>query len=202
MPSSSLISTGLLVLLAALLVPAPSPAQSLSDSLRAEALRDFHGPDHTGKDGPLAKVGLDLLLLYHEYRAYRRCGDAEPPFSPSVRGAQVRNGHVTIDAVAATSATQLRVDLAALGLIDAATAGRVVSGRLPIEQVPALAQIESLRGVVLPRATTQERGAAEPSAPISRPGTAPISAPPSDASGTNVLLFLGGVLGLLVLTEL
>jgi hypothetical protein len=201
MPSSSLIPTGLTVLLIAVLVPAPSPAQSLSDSLRAEALRDFHGPDRTGKDGPLAKAGLDLLLLYHEYRAYRRRGAAEPPFSPSVRGAQVRNGHVTIDAIATTSTERLHADLTALGLIDAAMAGRVVSGRLPITQVPVLAQVESLRGVVLPRAATQ-RGSPPPDPPMSSPAIPSAAAPTSsNPTSTGMVVFLGGVLGLLVLTE-
>ena len=202
MPSSSFFPTGLTVLLAAVLVPAPSPAQSPSDSLRAEALRDFHGPDHTGKDGPLAKAGLDLLLLYHEYRAYRRRGDAEKPFSSSVRGAQVRNGYVTIDAIATTTAERLHADLTALGLIDAAMAGRVVSGRVPIRQVPALAQVESLRGVVLPRAATQ-RGSPPPAPPTSTPAAQPASVPASGpSSGTGVAGFLGGMLGLFLLTEL
>lgn len=199
MPSSSPCSTGLLVLLAAVLVPTPSPAQSLSDSLRAEALRDFHGPDRAGKDGPLAKAGLDLLLLYHEDRAARQ--EDGTPFSPSVAGARVADGYVTIDAIATTSATQLQADLTALGLTDAATAGRVVSGRLPIEKVPALATTESLRGVVLPRADTQTRDPPRPAPPVSAPDADPDTSSPS-APDANLFLYLGGVLGLLLLTEL
>ena len=198
MPCSSPCSTGLLVLLAAVLVPTPSPAQSLSDSLRAEALRDFHGPDHTGKDGPLAKAGLDLLLLYHKYRAARQ--EDGTPFSPSMAGARVADGYVTIDAIATTSATQLRADLTALGLTDAATAGRVVSGRLPIEKVPALAQVESLRGVVLPRADTQTRGPPQPAPPVSAPNAGSAASSPS-APDANIFLYLGGVLGLFLLIE-
>ena len=202
MPSSSLLSTGLLVLLAAALVPAPSTAQSQSDSLRAEALRDFHGPDRAGKDGPLAKAGLDLLLLYHEYRASQR--DGEAPFSPSASEARVVDGRVAIDAVATTSAEQLRADLAALGLTDAAVAGRVVSGRFPIEQVPALAQVESLRGIVLPRAKTQDHSPSRPQpGPQRSVQDAPSrSSPPSDGSNSGMPLFFGVALGTLLLTEL
>jgi len=198
MPSSSLLPTGLILLLATVLIPAPSPAQPLSDSLRAEALRDFHGPDRTGKDGPLAKAGLDLLLLYHEYRAFRR-REGGASFSPSTTDASVSDGYVTIDAIATTSAEQLRADLAALGLTDGAVAGRVVSGRLPIAQVPALAQMGSLRGVVLPRAKTQERNGP----PRPRPQRSVQRSPslPSDGSNPGRPLFLGVALGALLLAE-
>ena len=201
MPCPSWLPAGLL-LLAAVLAPGRSPAQPRSDSLRAEALRDFHGPDRAGKDGPLAKAGLDLLLLYHEYRAFRREGGDS--FAPSVPGARVTDGHVSIDAIAKASAAQeLRADLCALGLTDAAAAGRVVSGRLPINQVPALAQIASLRGVVLPRAKTQ-RDLSPPGAPMAAP-VSPSASTPSPSRGptdTGMIGFLGGVLGVLVLTEL
>ena len=202
MSSSSLLPTGLLLLLATVLIPAPSPAQPHSDSLRVEALRDFHGPDRTGKDGPLAKAGLDLLLLYHEYRAFRQRG-GDGSFSPSAAQAHITDGHVTIDAVATTSAKQLRADLTALGLVDAAIAGRVVSGRLPIDQVPALARVESLRGVVLPRAKTQ-RTPSPPGSPMAAPVSSSASAPSPSGAPTDagMLGFLGGVLGVFVLTEL
>jgi hypothetical protein len=200
MPCPSWLPAGLL-LLAAVLAPGRNPAQPRSDSLRAEALQDFHGPDRTGKDGPLAKAGLDLLLLYHEYRAFRQEGGDS--FAPSVPGARVTNGHVSIDAIARTSARKLRADLSALGLTDAATAGRVVSGRLPIDRVPALTRVASLRGVVLPRAKTQGRGPSRPrpGAGNAVPNAAPAPAPPPDGSHSAAPLFFGAALGALFLTE-
>ncbi|MFB6230241.1 MAG: hypothetical protein ABEL04_03705 [Salinibacter sp.] len=134
--------------------PGSTAAQQPADSIRAKALRDFHGSDMEGKDGPLAKAGLDLLTLYHQYKAFqKRGGDTFEPNSPGLR---VSNGRVTIDAIAAASTEQLRVALERLGLKDAATAGQLVSGRFPIAQIPALANVESLRGVMPSRMKTQD----------------------------------------------
>ena len=138
-------SVVLVVLLLGMTVPF-AVAHQPADSLRAAALRDYHGPDLEGKDGPLAKAGMDLLVLYHEHRAYREDG-ADTTFRPSVPGVRVADGRVTVDAIAAASADTLRRELEALGLTNAATAGRVVSGRFPLDRVPALAKLESLRGV-------------------------------------------------------
>ncbi len=198
------------------LPPALAAAQEPDDSIRTEALKDFHGSDMTGKDGPLAKAGLDLLMLYHEYRAFQQQGD--DTFSSSVAGADVTDGYVTIDAIAATEAEQLRADLNELGFTNAATAGRVVSGRLPISKIPALAQVESLRGVMLSRVQTY--GENDPATPTEKSPTAldgrstkapddtasandqQGAAPPEKDSNTGTLLVLLGILGLLLLTEL
>jgi len=200
------LGSGLVVLLLISLLPAsPVAAQQPSDSLRTEAMKDYHGPDLTGKDGPLAKAGLDLLLLHHEYRAFReRGGDT---FSPSAGDVQVSDGHVTIEAIAATTAKELRADLKALGVTDAATAGRLVSGRLPIDQIPALAKLETLRGVVVSRAQTHgNTSPTEPSRAV--PDNATLTESTTDAKSSDggtdggMLLFLLGVVGLLLLTEL
>lgn len=125
-----------------------------ADSIRTAALRNYHGSDLEGKDGPLAKAGLDLLVLYHEYRAVQEEG-GDGVFSPSVSRVPVADGRVTIDAIAATSTDTLRADLEALGLTNAATAGGLVSGRLPLDRVPDLAKLESLRGVAPSRMQTR-----------------------------------------------
>lgn len=130
-----------------------SAAQQPADSIRKQALRDYHGPDLKGKDGPLAKAGLDLLVLYHEYQAFRKRG--ADTFKPSISGLRVAHGHVTIDAVGAEP-EQLLDDLQALGLKNGASAGRVVSGRFPIVHIPSLARLESLRGVLPSRMQTQD----------------------------------------------
>jgi len=177
-PRLSTVALGLVVLLGVLSAP-PAAAQQPADSIRAAALRDFHGPDLEGKDGPLAKAGLDLLVLYHEYRAFRRRGD--DTFRPSVSGMRVRNGRVTVDAIATNTAEQLRAALEDVGLTDAATAGRIVSGRLPIDSIPALATVEALRGVAPSRMRTHsDRGRPSPSSP--EPPSPPVTAPPDTAS--------------------
>jgi hypothetical protein len=177
-PRLSTVALGLAVLLG-VLSASPAAAQQPADSIRAAALRDFHGPDLEGKDGPLAKTGLDLLVLYHEYRAFRRRGD--DAFRPSVSGVRVRNGRVTVDAIATNTAEQLRAALEDVGLRDAATAGRIVSGRLPIDSIPALATVEALRGVAPSRMRTHsERD--RPSAASPEPPSPPVTAPPDTAS--------------------
>jgi hypothetical protein len=130
---------------------APAPAQVPADSARAEALRDFHGPDGTGKDGPLSKAGLDLLTLYHRYR---RADDANA-FTPERTGLRVSDGRVTVDAIAAGETSPLLKDLERLGTTNTAAAGRVVSGRLPIDQIPAAARLETLRALTPSYARTQ-----------------------------------------------
>ena len=204
----------LIGLLMLALPPAPAVAQAPDDSLRTEALKDFHGPDMTGKDGPLAKAGLDLLVLYHEYRASQQRGD--DTFSSRVAGVDVTDGYVTIDAIAMTEAERLRADLKELGFTSAAIAGRVVSGRLPIRKIPAMAKLESLRGVVLSRAKTYgdaARPTEKPSTALDDRPTEPPDdtastddqqgAPPSEKdANTGTLLVLLGILGLLLLTEL
>ena len=188
------------ILLFAVTLPPAAAAQQPSDSLRAAAMTDYHGPDLSGKDGPLAKAGLDLLLLYHEYRAFRQRGGNT--FSPSVGGVQVSDGYVTIEAIAATTAKALRADLKALGFKDPAAAGRLVSGRLPINQIPALAKLETLRGVVVSHARTH--GNTSPTELDKATRTESTDGEESSDGGADggMLLFLLGVLGLLLLTEL
>jgi hypothetical protein len=125
-------------------------AQIPEDSVRARAERDFHGPDRTGKDGPLRAASLDLLMLYHRYRGREDERVAVP--SPSLC---VEKGHVAVDAIAAGPAEPLRRDLKRLGMTKTAVAGRVVSGQLPIEQIPKAAQLKTLRGLLSSSARTR-----------------------------------------------
>lgn len=209
--ASLALSSGLAGLLLTLFLPVlPATAQQPADSIQTKALQDFHGPDMSGKDGPLAKAGLDLLMLYHEYQAFQeQDGDT---FSPSVAGARVSDGHVTIDAIARDEAKQLRADLKDLGMKGVAAAGRVVSGRLPIGQVPALARLESLRGVAVSQMQTQGDGSPPSPSEITPKAPGDMAPAPSDAEDSSseeapggdsgMLVFLLGVLGILLLTEL
>lgn len=200
--SPSAVLGSLASLLLIVLFPVGSAAaQQPADSIRAEALRDYHGPDMTGKDGPLAKAGLDLLMLYHEHRAFQQQGG--DTFSPSVAASHVTDGHVTVDAIAATKAQKLRGDLEEMGFSNAAVAGRIVSGQLPIDQIPALAKLESLRGVVLSRAETQ--GDVSRPSPMQEPPKAPetrsMNRSEKESTGGGAF-FLLGTFAFLLLIEL
>jgi hypothetical protein len=133
----------------------PAVAQAPADSVRQAALRDFHGDDLRGKDGPLASAGMDLLLLYHEFRHRKARGADTDRFTSERTRLEVRNGRVVVDATAAGPAEQLRRDLEALGAAGAEAAGGLVSGRLPVGRIPEAARLKSLRGMAPARAQTQ-----------------------------------------------
>jgi hypothetical protein len=95
---------------------------------------------------------------------------------------------VTIDAVAAGDVAALAADLDSLGMTDGATAGGLVSGRFPITKIPALARLETLRGVQPARARTHSDRSTSPATPNrpSRPSPktdpAPDRAPSADSA--------------------
>lgn len=95
----------------------------------------------SGESG-LAKIGPELRSLYEEYREARASGRPLIVTDPTIR---VAHSRVLIEATASGSVDALKSDLVALGLRNAAAAGRLVSGTLPIEQIPAMAGLASLR---------------------------------------------------------
>lgn len=172
---------GTLILL--LLLPVPATAQQSPDSVRAAALRDYHGPDLKGKDGALAKAGLDLLRLYHEHRAFQR-HDGDSTFTPST-DIRRKNGRVGIQAVATDTAKELLADLKALGLTDGVTAGRLVSGWLPVEQIPAMARLKSLRGLIQSQMQTRDASAQPAPSRVSPPEPPTLPSTPSASDSTQ-----------------
>ncbi len=140
--------------------------EDVSGTVVQAARAAVRGPDGEGKEGPLAHVGMELSLLYHQNQAAGASGVQAlrtPPARPKAaeldgvrRGPQDRvvspiagNGQfVRVEAVAATEPTRLLEGLRGLGLESGATVGRVVSGRLPvaaIEDAAALASLRSMR---------------------------------------------------------
>jgi len=93
-------------------------------------------------DGDMTKVGPELRSLYDAYRSAMQTG---APFVSNDPLIPVADGRVTIDAVAAGDVESLKNDLIALGLEQAASAGRIVSGRLPGAAIAAMAALPSLR---------------------------------------------------------
>jgi hypothetical protein len=92
--------------------------------------------------GPMTKVGPELQSLYEAYRTAQQTGRPFVSTNPLV---PVVDGRVTIDAVASGDVDDLKKDLVALGLDHAASAGQIVSGRLPVSAIAAMAALPSLR---------------------------------------------------------
>jgi len=125
--------------------PRAGQAQAIAPDLRQQVERDLRGEDLRGKDGPLASVGSHLALMYRAFERHQRT-KAGQPFRPQRFARSVTpGGLVAIDAIATRRLAALRADLERIGLQRAATAGRVVSGYLPIESIPEAARLTTLR---------------------------------------------------------
>jgi hypothetical protein len=138
------------------------PTEALTPDVKRRAQAAVHGPDGK-KEGPLSKVGMALAILYYQHE---RAGTAG---IRALRSKQTRRSKetgaagtaarthlptssdgrfVTVDAVAAGSSSELLAALRGLGLEDGATAGTVVSGRLPIASIAEAARLGALRGMM------------------------------------------------------
>jgi hypothetical protein len=93
-------------------------------------------------DAALAKLGPELRALYGAYRMAQEQGRPLHVTDPTL---QVVEDRVVVDVVASGDVGALRDRLLALGLRSAATAGRIVSGQLPISQIAAMAALPELR---------------------------------------------------------
>lgn len=112
-----------------------------------QVLEAFHGKDLTGKDGPLYKLGMDLIVVEQEFRSFqeqRRQRRTGTPFQPGSSLVHVRNEHIVIDAVATGSADTLRQELVELGMQQPAVYGRMVSGSMPVRTLGEAAGLASL----------------------------------------------------------
>jgi hypothetical protein len=105
-------------------------------------------------DTALAKVGPELRALYRAHVDAQASGRALLPPDPTI---PIVGDRVVIDATASADVEVLRVGLVALGLREAATAGRIVSGQLPIAAIPAMASLASLRFARAAQLTTHDR---------------------------------------------
>ncbi|MFO8100428.1 MAG: S8 family serine peptidase [Salinibacter sp.] len=140
--------------------------EGASQDVKQAARQAVWGAASGEKDGPMAALGTELALLYYQHEA----GGAQAVQSlregagpqPSVQGPQdeprgrsrvmspvsADGETVVVDAVAAEDVATLLDDLEALGLEAGATAGAVVSGRIPIASLQEAAQLASLRGMM------------------------------------------------------
>jgi len=119
----------------------PATAQGQDQPLEEQVQQLKHGPDFSGKDGPMGALGSELIRLYQENRRGRAVAKDRTVQSG---GLQIRNEHVAVDAVATNSGAELRSDLRRLGLSQSAMSGRLVSGFLPISVLDEAATLSSL----------------------------------------------------------
>ena len=129
----------------------------LALSLFPETLAAGQGmPD--GEAAAASKVGTVLSSLYEAYRSHERLGDGTVFVSkdPMFRIVEDR---VVIDAVASGETDALRGDLDVLGMQEAASFGRVVSGQLPIR---AIADVNALESLQFARPAGAEKGELRP----------------------------------------
>lgn len=127
---------------------APAVLQSLNNPVGLRALESFAGPDRRGKNGVMARAGLDLTRLFHEHRDFQQRQQAtgkKDRFRPSRGTLPVRDGMVVVDVVAAGDVEELAAELQAQGMQPMAVYGRMVSGLLPIASLEKVAQLPSLK---------------------------------------------------------
>jgi hypothetical protein len=89
------------------------------------------------------KLAAELTTLYDEYSRYIASGK-RGVFKSNNSMVHVVDDRVIIDAVASGDADTLKSDLEALGMEQAVSFGRIVSGQLPIRAIPSLAELSSL----------------------------------------------------------
>ncbi|QNF34674.1 S8 family serine peptidase [Adhaeribacter swui] len=95
---------------------------------------------------PLAKIGSELAELHLNYQTGVRAIPKKGPGNLTKKSfLQVQDGYVVIEAVAEPEQTaQLLRDLQALGLVQGAVYGRMVSGKMPIRNLNKVAALTNL----------------------------------------------------------
>ena len=96
------------------------------------------------RDARSRRVGPELTALHQLYVSHKATRSAQP-FKSGVPSIQVKNEMVLIDTAADGDPAELVAALKSLGAIDIAVFKRVVSARLPVAEIPKLANIQSLR---------------------------------------------------------
>ena len=122
--------------------------QSLNTPVGLQALESFSGKDRQGKDGPMAKLGIDLSLIYHEHRNFKINGGTQVlkrPFTSSLPLARIRDEKLVIDVVASANPDNLAQDLSIFGMENISVHGRMISGLIPISSLEQIAEISTLK---------------------------------------------------------
>jgi len=129
-----------------------------------QAMIRYHGEDMKGKDGPMAAVGFDVALIYHEYRSYKCNNGGSENFKPeSLTDAglsSINEDSIGLSLSAVNDGAELKEDLAGLGATDITRYQHVVSATIPIKNIPEIAKLSSLRSARISRTTTNSAGGA------------------------------------------
>ena len=96
---------------------------------------------------PGAKISQDLMELNEKYREYVNRNGSDDGFKPANPAMIVNGNLVVIDAVANQISSGLKSDLERRGLRRAAARGRMVSGKIPIDSIPGMADLATLKFV-------------------------------------------------------
>lgn len=87
--------------------PRPGPRSALATNV----LEAFHGKDRRGKDGPMRKIGPDLINTYFEFDDFRKRGGRavlKKPFKPGDPLIRLKGESIVIDAVSTGDVNALR----------------------------------------------------------------------------------------------
>ncbi len=102
------------------------------------AMESFQGSDGVGKDGPLARLGWQLNVLYQEYQAYL-AGGSVGEFHSNQPVIQTSGTNALVDLSAGTgSVNNLARAIKRLGFTILAQAGPVITTLIPIAQLDEL----------------------------------------------------------------
>ncbi len=106
------------------------------------AIESFNGPDGVGKDGPLAKLGWNLNILYQEYQAYV-AGGSVGEFHSNQGVIQTSGTNALVDLSAGThSVFDLAEAIKRLGFTIVAQAAPFVTVLAPIAQLDELVNVQ------------------------------------------------------------
>jgi len=115
----------------------------LSIDVNQMASQAYYGASADHGRGPLADVGWDLAYLYAEHQAYD-AGDHARRFAASNTSLHVVGDAVEVNATASGTTAAMQAALTGLGMQVNGVADNVVSGLIPIDQIPALAALKSV----------------------------------------------------------
>jgi hypothetical protein len=98
----------------------------------------------TDKDGPMAKLHQSLVALHERYTTHL-AQSTRAAFNSADPLVRLIGDRVVVDVVASGDVEVLKSDLVSLGMQNAVSFGRIVSGELPVSKLPSAAALPSLR---------------------------------------------------------
>jgi len=99
------------------------------------------------KAGQLTKAGSALVDAWSQFRLHRALGRSPATFAPRNPLLSYADGRILVNVRAAGDTATLRADLEQLGLSDAAEAGSIVSGLLPLAALEDAVALSNLRAI-------------------------------------------------------